>query len=115
MDAPFNAIVETKAARHKLAAGCTRGMVDAELEREGLSKHLRNEVIVAATNSLNRRGRIKSGFMALGGVVVICIGGLCYCLCVVNQFPAIRLPVLIMMVGLIVTVCGLHGTTQNQI
>lgn len=65
MNAPFNAIEETKAARNKLAAGCTRGMVDAELERLGLGKHLRNEVILAAANSLNWRGRIKSELTTL--------------------------------------------------
>ncbi len=115
MRAPFQAIEETNTARKMLSSGSTKGMVDVHLKKEGLSKHLRSEVIASAANSVNRRAKIQSAVIAIGGVVLSCTGGYLYYLCMTQGFGSVKLSIALFMVGLLISIFGLYGAFQNKV
>ncbi len=123
MHTPINAFEETETARKMFLSGSTRGMVDAHLQCLGLSPRLRAQIVVAATKSLNKRARMKSALVAMGGAMLVSFGGFLLYVCMINLINGARIPATIIMAvpatiimaGLLLLVFGLHGATQNRI
>ena len=106
---------ETKVAVEQLRNGATVGMVDKILPEQGIGSSHRVEILETAKRIINRRARIKHLLIGGLGLSILAWGGYWFYLCVVNQNPRIRIPTVVMGVGLLVGIYGFYNSTQNKI
>jgi len=105
---------ETKDAVRQLACGATAGMVENALKRKGVGSGRRAEILEIAKRIINRRARIKNMLIAAAGLIVLAGGGYWYYLCTLNQNHRVRLPTVVMGVGLLLATYGIYNATQNE-
>ena len=106
---------DTNDAVRQLARGATLGMVDTALQKKGIGSGPRSEILEIAKRIVNRRARLKHLLIGAVGLAILAGGGYAYYLCVINGFHLVRIPVIVMVTGLLLTTYGIYNSTQNEI
>lgn len=106
---------DLKESVRNLSSGSTVGMVDSALKAKGVASGPRAEVLEFAKRIVNRRHRIKHGFVAATGMLAFTIGICGVCLLAQNGIVMVRIPGSVAIIGLLATIYGLYSMTQNRV
>ncbi len=106
---------DVKDAVRRFANGATVGMVKTALKEKGLGPGPSTEVLEIARRIINRRARIKHGLIGALGLFILVWAGYWSYHCLINQNPQIRISVVVMGVGLLLSIYGIYNLTQDEI